>query len=53
MFGVNVTWILVAIWTIWGLLVAMLFGWLLNKGIEWLDRYRLARRAAAIKRGKS
>lgn len=53
MFGVNLSWILFAIWTIWGLLIAMLFSWALNRGLEWLDRYRQMHRAASIRRGKS
>ena len=40
MFGVNVTWILVAIWAIWGFLAAALLGWLVNKVI---DRIGVAR----------
>ncbi len=52
MFGVNVSWILFAIWTIWGLIVALLFSWALNHALKWLDHYRNIRRAAAIRRGK-
>jgi hypothetical protein len=40
MFGVNVTWVLVAIWAIWGLLAAALLGWCVNKLI---NRIELAR----------
>ncbi|MEL6563277.1 MAG: hypothetical protein AAFQ59_02450 [Pseudomonadota bacterium] len=52
MFGVNITWILVAIWAIWGLIAAML----LALGVHHLmDRMRVwaaARQAASIRRGK-
>ncbi|MEL7126372.1 MAG: hypothetical protein AAF822_01280 [Pseudomonadota bacterium] len=52
MFGVNITWILVAIWAIWGLIAAML----LALGVHHLmDRVRVwaaARQAASIRRGK-
>lgn len=40
MFGVNLTWVLVAIWAIWGLLAAAVLGWLVNKVI---DRIGVAR----------
>ena len=52
MFGVNLAWILFAIWSIWGLICAMLFSWALNQGLKWLDYVRNIRRAAAIRRGK-
>ncbi|MDF1728304.1 MAG: hypothetical protein P1U53_11210 [Sulfitobacter sp.] len=34
MFGVNLTWILFAIWAIWGLVAAACLGWAVNKVIE-------------------
>jgi hypothetical protein len=34
MFGVNLTWVLVAIWALWGLLAAALVGWLVNRLID-------------------
>lgn len=52
MFGVNITWILVAIWAIWGLLAALFLGWFLNKIFDRLPDWRLQHRAAAIRRGK-
>ena len=52
MFGVNITWILVAIWAIWGLIAAMLLGLgvnhLIDRGKAWAAR----RQAASIRRGK-
>lgn len=52
MFGVNVTWILVAIWAIWGLIAAILLGAGVNRVISWVDARSDARREAAIRRGK-
>jgi len=52
MFGVNVTWILVAIWAFWGLVAAILLALGLN---HLMDRVRVwadARAAASIRRGK-
>ena len=34
MFGVNLTWVLVTIWAIWGLIAAGMLGWAVN----WLIR---------------
>ncbi|MBD3662799.1 hypothetical protein [Sulfitobacter aestuariivivens] len=34
MFGVNLTWILMVIWAIWGLIAAAALGW----GVNWLIR---------------
>lgn len=51
MFGVNITWMLVAIWAIWGLLVAIALSWGVTRIIDRLPRWRRARRAAAIRRG--
>lgn len=31
MFGVNITWVLMVIWAIWGLLAAACLGWLVNR----------------------
>ena len=53
MFGVTVTWILVAIWAIWGLIAAMLLALgikhMKDRGKEWAA----ARQAASIRRGKT
>lgn len=52
MFGVNITWILVAIWAFWGLVAAVLLALGLN---HLMDRVRVwadARAAASIRRGK-
>ncbi|WP_147106621.1 hypothetical protein [Tateyamaria sp. syn59] len=53
MFGVNLTWILVAIWAIWGLIAAMLLGIGLNHLIERGKVWAAERQAASIRRGKS
>lgn len=52
MFGVNLAWVLLAIWSFWGLVVALLFSYSLDRGITWLHHRRAVRQAAAIKRGK-
>lgn len=33
MFGVNLTWILMVIWAVWGLLAVAATGWLVNQVI--------------------
>lgn len=40
MFGVNLTWILMVIWAIWGILAVALIGWVVNQIIR---RIELAR----------
>ncbi|APE44140.1 hypothetical protein BOO69_12565 [Sulfitobacter alexandrii] len=40
MFGVNLAWVLMAIWAIWGLIAAAALGWAVNKVI---DRIALTR----------
>lgn len=52
MFGVNLSWILVAIWTVWGLIIAVVFSWVLHRAMDWIDRYRMVRRQKLIQRGK-
>jgi len=52
MFGVNITWILVAIWAIWGLVAAALLGLGVNHLMERARVRAAARRAASIRRGK-
>lgn len=52
MFGVNVTWVLVAIWAVWGFIAAMLMGYTLNHLLDRIAHWRALRRAAAIRRGK-
>lgn len=34
MFGVNLTWILMTIWIVWGLIAAAATGWAVNKVID-------------------
>ena len=52
MFGVNLTWVLVVIWAIWGLLAAVLLGLSLNHLIDRGRVWAEARQAASIRRGK-
>jgi len=52
MFGVNITWILVAIWAIWGLVAAVLLGLGVNHLMERARVRAVARRAASIRRGR-
>ncbi|MEL6463525.1 MAG: hypothetical protein AAFQ58_01045 [Pseudomonadota bacterium] len=52
MFGINITWILVAIWAIWGLIAALLLGLGVNHLIERIQIWTARRQAAAIRRGK-
>ena len=53
MFGVNITWILVAIWAIWGLVAAMLLAFGLHHLMDRLRVWAAARQAASIRRGKT
>ena len=53
MFGVNLTWVLVAVWAVWGFLTAIFLSYLIKLGIDRLGQWRMARRAAAIRRGKN
>ena len=52
MFGVNITWILVAIWAIWGLIAAMLLALGVHHLMDRVRGWAAARQAAAIRRGK-
>jgi predicted PurR-regulated permease PerM len=46
MFGVNLTWILLAVWALWGFLVALILGVALNHLMTRLEERALARAAA-------
>ena len=52
MFGVNITWILVAIWAIWGLIAAVLLALGVNHLMARMRVWAAARQAASIRRGK-
>ncbi len=52
MFGVNLSWILFAIWSIWGLVVAILVSVMINHAMTRIQAWAMARQAASIKRGK-
>lgn len=45
MFGINLTWIFMVIWAIWGLLAVALIGWAVNKVITRIDVARNGARA--------
>ena len=45
MFGVNITWIFMVIWAIWGLLVVMLLGAVINHLMKRLEARAQARAA--------
>ena len=51
-FGVNITWILVAIWAIWGLIAAGLLALGVNHLMGRVRVWAAARQAASIRRGK-
>jgi len=40
MFGVNLTWVLMVIWAVWGLLAVAVTGWLVNQVIGRIDAAR-------------
>ena len=46
MFGVNITWIFMLIWAIWGLIFVILMGAVLNRLMTWLEDRAIARAAA-------
>ena len=52
MFGVNITWILVAIWAIWGLIAAFLLAIGVNHLLDRTRAWAAQRAEAAIRRGK-
>lgn len=40
MFGVNLIWVLMAIWAAWGLIAAAATGWAVNRLIDWIAAAR-------------
>jgi hypothetical protein len=40
LFGVNITWILFAIWAIWGLIAVAVSGWCVNLVIGYVEARR-------------
>lgn len=52
MFGVNITWVLVLIWAIWGLVAAVLLAIGVNHLMERARVWAAARQQASIRRGK-
>ncbi|WP_300056151.1 hypothetical protein [uncultured Roseobacter sp.] len=45
MFGVNLTWILLFLFAIWGLVAAIFLGLAVNRWVDWLDQRRRAEEA--------
>lgn len=45
MFGVNITWIFMLIWAVWGLLVVMVLGAVINHVMRLLEKRATARAA--------
>ena len=52
MFGVNLTWILIVIWAVWGLVAAGLLALGVNHAIARGTVWAESRQAASIRRGK-
>lgn len=40
MFGVNIAWVFVAIWAIWGLVAVAALGWAINRAITFFEARR-------------
>lgn len=40
MFGVNITWIFMVIWAVWGIIAVAVTGWLIHQLIERIDAAR-------------
>lgn len=40
MFGVNLTWVFMVIWAVWGLLAVAAIGWVVNQIINRIDAAR-------------
>lgn len=40
MFGINIAWVFMVIWAIWGLLAVAITGWVVNKWINRIDAAR-------------
>lgn len=37
MFGVNLSWVFLLLWALWGLLAVAALGWSLNRWMTWLE----------------
>lgn len=40
MFGVNLSWVFLVLWAIWGLIAVAALSWVLNRWIQWLELRR-------------
>ena len=40
MFGINLTWIMMVVWAIWGLIAVAALGWVVNRVIHRIDMAR-------------
>ena len=52
MFGVNLVWMLLVIWVVWGLIAALLLGCGINVLLERMSVWKARHAAASIRRGK-
>lgn len=37
MFGVNLSWVFLLLWAVWGLIAVAALSWVLNRWIRWLE----------------
>ena len=49
MFGVNIAWVFLLLWAVWGLIAVAVLGWCLNRWMTWLQA-RQAREHARFNR---
>lgn len=40
MFGVNIAWVFMVLWAIWGLIAVAVTGWCINRAITYLEARR-------------
>ena len=45
MFGVNLVWVFMVVWAVWGLIAVALLGWVVNQWVIWVDIRRARKRA--------
>lgn len=52
MFGVNILWVLVVVWTVWGLVCAIMLGFGVHLLLERVSIWKAQHDVASIRRGK-